>query len=130
MSQQTGVLDITLKAAINLDGKQYHIVKLHSTEGEVTLATAKTDVLFGVLQNEPASTGQAAVVRVLGTSKVKLGGTAISINAFITSSSASRGVANSAAGGTAFVLGVLMETGAAGDICEVLIDRFRHIYHE
>jgi len=122
MSQQTGVLDITLKAAVNLSAKQYYLVKLHSTEGEVTLCAATTDIILGVLQNKP-TTGQAAVVRVLGTTKVKNGATSVAINAMVTSSLAGKAI--TAATDKNWVVGIMMETAAADDIAEMMLSRFK-----
>jgi len=74
MSQQAGILDITFVADQDLRTKQYFLVKMQATGTPmgVILASAVTDACIGVLQNEP-NTGEAAVVRVLGTSKVSCG---------------------------------------------------------
>jgi len=122
MSQQVGVLDITLKSNCDLSDKQYYLVKCHTTEGEVVLATALTDVLIGVLQNKP-ETGQAAVIRVLGTSKVKIGEADMSIGDFVTASASGKAIVTTAS--SAFIIGTLLETGGSAHIVEMLISRFK-----
>ena len=81
MSQQTGVLDITFTAAADLRTKQYYIVYL-SAANSVTTSINSTARAIGVLQNEP-NTGEAAVVRVLGSTKVKAYQTSIAYNDLI-----------------------------------------------
>ncbi|MDO9555528.1 MAG: hypothetical protein Q7J40_02970 [Atribacterota bacterium] len=68
MSQAVGALDITFVCgATTLADKQYKFVTLH-TDGTLILG-GTGGVLIGILQNTPAI-GQAARVRVLGTSKL------------------------------------------------------------
>jgi len=69
MSQSIGVLDITLKAGADLSSKQYCFVALDAN-GDV-VACGANGVSIGILQNTPNS-GEAARVRVLGTSKLKM----------------------------------------------------------
>lgn len=125
MSQQVGVLDITLKADADLSAKQYYLVKFTGAgaEGQCSLCAAITDKAIGILQNDPAS-GEAATIRVLGTSKLKIGATAMAIGDSVITSAVGTGKVHPYAGATAFVIGLLMETAAANDICEVLIGRF------
>jgi hypothetical protein len=131
MSQQTGILDRTFKASIDLDTKQYYIVKMEtsSTPYGVTLPTsaahsaAQTNVLIGILQNKPKQ-GEAAVVRIAGTSKVKCS-TPMSIGALITSGTPA-GQAMVAETDKDWVIGTLLETvSAADDIAEILITGFK-----
>ena len=58
----------TFTASADLSAKQFYIVKM-SGDNTVTVCAAVTDVPIGVLQNTPAS-GEQAVVRVAGISKV------------------------------------------------------------
>ncbi len=58
----------TFTASADLSAKQFYIVKM-SGDNTVTVCAAVTDVPIGVLQNKPAS-GEQAVVRVFGMSKV------------------------------------------------------------
>ena len=120
MSQQTGVLDITLKAGADLRNYQYRIVYMSAAD-TVTFATTATAVSIGILQNDP-DTGEAAVVRVLGTSKIKMED-AESRGAMITASATGMGV--SADADKNWVIGTLLEAAAAGDIAELLISRFK-----
>lgn len=62
-----------LLAGAALTAAQYKWMKLASTAGEVIVAAAKTDLLIGVLQNNPAD-GQPADVLAVGVSKVLSGG--------------------------------------------------------
>ena len=55
-------------ASADLSAKQYYFVKL-SSETQVTVCGAVTDKPIGVLQNNPES-GEQAIVRCLGVSKV------------------------------------------------------------
>ncbi|GAJ14735.1 unnamed protein product, partial [marine sediment metagenome] len=72
MSQAAGVLDLTFKAGATLTDNQYHFVKL-GADGVVACGVAK-ELSTGILQNTPADT-KAARVRLLGTSKLVMGGT-------------------------------------------------------
>jgi hypothetical protein len=68
MSQAVGALDITLVCgATTLAAQQYHFITL-STDGTAIVDSAG-GVSVGILQNAPA-VGEAARVRVLGTSKL------------------------------------------------------------
>ena len=60
-----------LVATGDLSSSQYLVVKASSTAGAVKVAaTAATDAILGVLQNDPAS-GEAAEVAFSGICKVK-----------------------------------------------------------
>lgn len=64
-------------AGADLSAKQYHIVKAHSTAGQVVLSSAGSDVHLGVLQNAPEA-GDSAEILGRGaqdTGLVKAGGT-------------------------------------------------------
>jgi len=68
MSQSVGALDITFVCgASSLATHQYKFVTLH-TDGTLILG-GTGGVIIGVLQNAPA-VGEAARVRILGTSKL------------------------------------------------------------
>lgn len=68
----------TAVAGADLTGKRYHIVKLNSA-GEVVLASAATDAIIGVLDNEVKQGGVAEVVLAngQGTFRVKAAATGI-----------------------------------------------------
>jgi len=70
MSTENRVLDVSYEAAEDLTNDQYRIVVLDT--GKVRRPNATTDIPLGVLQNAPAA-GQAAVVRLIGISKIQLG---------------------------------------------------------
>lgn len=61
-------MDITCTAGADLSAKQFYFVKL-SADDTVVVCAAATDIPIGVLQNKPTS-GQAALVRVIGKTKV------------------------------------------------------------
>jgi hypothetical protein len=62
-------LRITLPAGEDLSAKQYYFVKVN-TSGQAVLCAAATDRPIGVLQNDPASGEEAAIVVVGGTKVV------------------------------------------------------------
>lgn len=59
----------TFKAGADLSAKQFYAVKLDSTEGQVIACAGTTDKPIGILQNSPASGGEA-IVAISGISKV------------------------------------------------------------
>lgn len=59
-------LRITLPAGADLSAKQYYLVKVN-TSGQAVLCSGATDKPIGVLQNDPASGEEAAIVVVGGT---------------------------------------------------------------
>jgi len=72
MSVENRILDLSYPAAEDLSSDQYRIVVLAS--GSVRRPDAGNDIPLGVLQNAPLA-GEAAVVRLIGTSKIQLGET-------------------------------------------------------
>ncbi|MFA5719058.1 MAG: hypothetical protein WC952_15220 [Desulfobulbaceae bacterium] len=72
MATENRVLDVSFPAAEDLSNDQYRIVVLDT--GAVRRPNAATDIPLGVLQNAPES-GEAAVVRLIGISKIQLGET-------------------------------------------------------
>jgi len=81
MATENRVLDETKEAAEDLSNDQYRIVVLDPTSEKVRRPDATTEVGYGVLQNAPGS-GEAAVVRLIGKSKIQLGET-VAINEWI-----------------------------------------------
>lgn len=125
MSQQAGVLDITFKASVDLRSYQYRAVGLEGvgTPLGVRLAAlgtaAGTPRAIGILQNEP-NVGEAAVVRILGTSKAVCSGTAIQIGQKVMADAAGRITVSLPASGTPWNLGVAYEVGnTANDVIEI-----------
>lgn len=90
--------DLTFQCETDLSAKQYHFVKLDSSEKVV--AAGANDKTLGILQNVPngSSTAPAmAVVRVLGFSKLKLAET-VAFGNFLTPTSTATGEVCDAAG--------------------------------
>ena len=125
MSQQTGVLDITFKAAADLRLKQYYIVYMSAADS-VNAATTATTKAIGVLQNKP-QTAEAAVVRVLGTTKVKAQDTAIVFGDLICPYTDGR--ADEVDADLEYCIGQALESVAAeNDIIEMLLCHFTANY--
>jgi len=123
MSQAAGVLDLTFKAGADLTNSQYHFVKCDGASGVVACGVAK-ELSTGILQNTPVNT-KAARVRLLGTSKLVMGG-ACSENALLTPDANGHGVL--AAANKDFVGAIALETsGGADEIIEVLITKLHLI---
>lgn len=72
MVTENKILDVSYEAAEDLSSDQYRIVVLSS--GKVQRPDATTDIPLGILQNAPTA-GKAAVVRLIGVSKIVFGET-------------------------------------------------------
>lgn len=72
MATENKILDLSWPAAEDLSNDQYRIVVLDTEQ--VRRPDAATDIPLGVLQNAP-ELGEAAVVRLIGVSKIQLGET-------------------------------------------------------
>jgi len=121
MSQAVGALDITFVCgSVTLLTHQYKFVKLH-TDGTVLLG-GTGGVTIGILQNNPGI-GQAARVRVLGTSKL-VASTSIAAGAIVKSATGAGVTADTAKD---FVGAIALEAATAtSDIIEVFIT---HCYY-
>ena len=119
MSQSVKDFEKTLNAAADLSAKQFFIAKV-DTSGNADLAALATNALIGVIQNKPQS-GEGALIRFGGTSKVKLGGT-VTAGAWCTSDTAGKGVATTTDKDT--VIGRFLEAGVSGDVVEVQLGIF------
>lgn len=109
---------ISIKSATDLSDERFFIVKTDSS-GLVVLAAAETDMILGVLQNDPVA-GEVALVRPLnasGTGKVIAGGS-ISKNDKLTSDSAGEAIATTTA--THRVFGIALEAADNGDVFEYM----------
>jgi len=120
MSQAVGALDITLVAGADLSAIQYHFVKLDA-DGKA-VACGANEVSIGILQNTPES-GEAARVRVLGTSKLVMN-EAVDEGEAITSTDTGAGEVVDLADEYAGAIDIEAAT-AQNDIVEVLIT---HMY--
>jgi hypothetical protein len=114
-------LRITLQAAADLSGSQYCFVKVDSN-GKAALCTAVTDKPIGVLQNQPISGKEAAVV-VEGGTKIKVGTGGVTVGDRI-GTAATTGQAVPYVAGTdttKYLVGTVLQTGAAGDLVPAVV---------
>ena len=119
MSQSFGILDVTFKAGEDLTTHQYKFVYL-SADQTVSLCTTSHLDAIGVLQNEPDS-DEAAVVRVLGLSKVIASAT-VAIGKRVVSNTSALATAEASADATEQrILGIAVEAASTSDIFEILL---------
>jgi len=113
-------LRITLEAGADLSSKQYHFVKISS--GKAVACAAATDVPIGVLQNDPASGEEAAIVVVGGTKIV----TSASIAAGIKIGTNNAGKADAKVAGTdttEYTVGqVILGASADGELLTAVVN--------
>lgn len=115
MSQSINTCEKTLVAGADLSTTgRYYIVKL-DTSGNIVLATAATGAIVGVLQNKPAS-GEAALYRFGGTTKVICGGT-VAIGDWVTTDSAGKAITTTTEGDCC--VGRALKAGVTGDLIEI-----------
>ena len=117
--------DLSFKAAADLRTNQYNFVKLDAN-GNVVLCSAAGEKAIGVLQNKP-NTGETAVVRVLGLSKL-VASAAIAAGDFVATTAAGLGKTAlrlvQASGNASNVLGMALRAAAgAGVIIAVDVQR-------
>ena len=118
MSQGLYLLDLTKKAGADLSTTgQYLIVKADSTAEQVVLAAAASDRMLGVLQNKPKS-GEAALIRVAGTSKVVAGGT-VAYGDYVTTNGSGQAVTTTT--DKQAIIGLALESAVVNDIFEIMI---------
>ena len=123
MSQSIADFERTGTAGESLASAKYHIVQLDAS-GNVEIAEGATDLIVGVLQNKPAS-GEAAIYRFLGTSKVVAGGV-VTLGDWVTAKSDGRALTTTT--DLDVIIGRALETSATdGDIIEVTLG-IQHIY--
>lgn len=123
MSQALGTLDLTFKAGEDLGAYQYYFVYL-SADQTVSKCTTGHVIAIGVLQNNP-EINEEALVRVIGTSKVKAGTPlAVAITAGVRVISNVSGAADGSAasnGTPQTLLGVALEGAVADDVFEIFL---------
>jgi len=117
MATTDALRTITLTAGADLSSGQYKIVQL-SAANTVTLATASTQTILGVLVNAPGS-GEAAEVAIEGVAKVIADGS-VAVGDLITadSNSVATSVTQADADSTdafAKTLGIALEADAAAN---------------
>ena len=122
MPKSFGGEDISYIAKEDLSDYQYRFV-VQEDDDEVRLANATGDVPLGVLQNNPA-TGEAAVVRINGTSKI-VANDALTVGTFVKNEyvgAADNGKADEADTDKDIVRGVvIMAAGAEDDVAGILL---------
>lgn len=125
MATENRVLDVSYEAAEDLSNDQYRILVLAS--GKVRRPDAATDIPLGVLQNAPVA-GEAAVVRVIGKSKIQLGET-VAENEWIKLeyvSAADAGKGLDADGALDLALGRCLAGGDEDELGEILLSGAVH----
>ena len=100
-------------AAADLSAKQYYFVKLASST-TVNVCAAVTDKPIGILQNKPES-GEQAVVRVFGVSKVSADATLAAGDVIGTSADGQAQPITLGSETTVHVCGQAIEAGSAGE---------------
>ena len=109
----------TFTASADLSAKQFYIVKM-SGDNTVTVCAAVTDVPIGVLQNTPAS-GEQAVVRVAGVSKVSADATLAAGDIIGSSADGQAQPVVQGSETTVYNVGQALTGGAAGTLQSALI---------
>lgn len=113
-------IDISLIAAADLSSSQYYFVKL-DTNGKVAACSATTDRPLGILQNDPTS-GQAALVRTFGYSKVSADAALTKGDVLGTSADGQAAVYVAGTDTTKYLMGFCLKAaGAAGDVAEMFL---------
>ena len=119
MAEYNRIEAITAQAAVDLSGRQYHVLR-RSAAGIVNVASnpgGGAQEVAGVLLNKPTS-GRNASVAVEGFTKVVAGG-AVTANRMVTANGSGR-IAHAVSGD--WILGMALEAaGADGEIIQVHI---------
>ncbi len=110
----------TFTAAADLSGKQYHFVVLASAT-TVNVCTAITNAPIGILQNDPES-GEQAVVRISGVSKVVADGTLAAGNFIGTSADAQADAISPGTDTTVYMTGQCVEAASAGETTTMILN--------
>ena len=110
----------TFTAAADLSAKQYHFVVLASAT-TVNVATAITNAPIGILQNDPES-GEQAVVRISGVSKVVADGTLAAGNFIGTSADAHADAISPGTDTTVYMTGQCVEAASAGETTTMILN--------
>ncbi len=112
-----------LKAGADLSTKQYYLVKLDTSTGDIILADANA-VCMGVLQNNPTLGEFAEVAWIAGGANVIAGG-AITIGATVMSDANGKAVVTTAAGDN--IIGTATKAAVLDDIVPIVIEKYtRH----
>ena len=111
----------TLTAAADLSAKQYHFVKLASAT-TVNVCTAITDVPIGILQNNPDTAGDQAIVTIFGISKVVADGTLAAGNVIGTSADSQADAITRGSDNSVTILGQAIQAASAGETCTMFLN--------
>lgn len=104
-------------APANQSALQYRFVKITGEHTAGLVSTPASDLVVGVLQNKPQTTGDAATVGVNGISKVEVAG-AIGAGAAVYTDSVGRATTTAAGA----ILGyAIHSTAAAGELGTILL---------
>ena len=126
MSQQVGILDLTFTAGEDLSDYQYYAVYL-SADNTVKVCTTSHVDAIGVLQNDPES-GEEAVVRALGSTKVKVGEAITAGKRCYVDTDGMVMEENAAAQTEVRMIGIMLaDAGADGDIAEMFLMHFSFV---
>lgn len=107
-----------LKATADLSAKQYTFVRMDTANNDqVVSCTDEADNVLGVVQNTPAL-GEAVQLRVVGITKIKLGGT-VTRGDRVGPSATGTGI--SIATGVGQAAGIALQSGVIGDIISMLL---------
>jgi hypothetical protein len=115
MATAKDLFDISVPAGSDLSAKQFFLVK--RSGGNLALCSTAGERPLGVLQDDPAASGRAGLVRTAGLTKVEAGGT-ITQDQLLTVDASGKAVAATAGG---YVWGVANEAGSSGEIISALI---------
>lgn len=112
---------ITLPAGADLSTSQYLFVKINSS-GNAVLCAAATDKPIGVLQNSPASGGEASITVVGGTKLVT--NAACDEGTVVGTASTGKGAPYVAGTDTTkYIVGsVILASGADGELATVIVN--------
>lgn len=115
MAYENSLQCVSFEAGQDLSAKQYYFVSLAS-DGQID-PTGDGASAVGVLQNAPASAGDAASVAIGGITKVVAGGT-IAAGGAVASSATGTAVAATTAGDV--ILGTAVTGGASGETISIV----------
>ena len=110
----------TFTASADLSAKQFHFVVLASAT-QVNVATAITNAPIGILQNAPTS-GQQAIVRIFGMSKVVADGTLAAGNFIGTSADAQADAISPSTDTTVYMTGQCVQAASAGQTTTMILN--------
>jgi hypothetical protein len=116
MAYESNLDTRSFEAGVDLSAKQYHFVSI-SSDGQID-PTGDGAAAVGVLQNAPATVGDAAAVATAGTTKIAFGGT-VAAGAAVASDAAGKAVV--AATGDQ-ILGIAAIGGASGEIGSIVFE--------